>query len=332
MATIKDVAKKAGLSVTTVSRFLNNHPYISDEKKQRIELAMQALDYVPNAIAVSLRANKTFTIGVLVSRITNPFFAYLVDTIEREAKSHGYTVFIVQTYDDSYAELSLLERLKQKQLDGLIMCSVESSPETLNYYHQFGTIVLCNESFPDVNIPQISTNQAEITYQAIRYLVQQGAKKIAYCTGGLFRGNSHGSSRNQGFKQAMAEANLPIFPELIFRQVHTIADGKQVATQLLTLPDADFPDAIFAGSDEVASGLISVFTQAKRSVPQNLRIIGFDNQPFAEMLSVPLTTIAQPVEALGQEAVRLLMANLNGKVYQVDQSRLNLTLVLRQSA
>ena len=128
MATIKDVAKKAGLSVSTVSRYLNDHPYISDEKKKRIKAAMDELNYSPSMVATQLRSKKGTMIGILVSRITNPFFSYLVDSIEKNSKLLGYNVLVMQTYDDPAAELKMLEMLKQRVITGLIMCSSKGIP------------------------------------------------------------------------------------------------------------------------------------------------------------------------------------------------------------
>lgn len=131
MATIKDVAKKAGLSVSTVSRYLNHHPYISEDKRKRIQAAMAELDYTPSSVATQLRSKKGTMIGILVSRIANPFFSHLVDSIEKSARSHGYNVLVMQTYDDKKAETNMLEMLKQQVIAGLIMCSIEGDPKIL---------------------------------------------------------------------------------------------------------------------------------------------------------------------------------------------------------
>lgn len=119
MTNIKEVAKKANVSVTTVSRYLNNHPYISSDKKEKIKQAMKELDYVPNTAATQLRSNKSFTIGVIVSRITNPYFAYLIEEIEKQLQHTPYHVLILQTHDDKKEELRLMTMLKQKHIDGM---------------------------------------------------------------------------------------------------------------------------------------------------------------------------------------------------------------------
>lgn len=199
MATIKEVAKLAGLSVSTVSRYLNNHPYISEDKKNRIKEAMEELDYVPSSIATQLRSNKNNAIGVLVSRITNPFFSNLVDSIERNCKNLGYKVLIMQTYDDDKAELDMLNLLKQQVISGIIMCSIEGDISRIVSFQKYGHIVLCNEREPNGDIPQIYTNQESMSYEATQYLIDNGYRKIAYCTGGNLVIGSHGSYRTTGF-------------------------------------------------------------------------------------------------------------------------------------
>ncbi len=331
MATIKDVAKKANLSVSTVSRYLNNHPYVSEEYKKRIKAAMEELNYTPSSIATQLRSKKGTMIGILVSRITNPFFSYLVDAIEKQAKHQGYNVLIMQTYDDHDAEMKMLEMLKQQVITGLIMCSVEGDPQVIESYQEYGPIIFCNEYIPESQIPSVATNQEQATYDAIQCLIKKGYQKIAYCTGGTLTAKGHGKERTKGFDRALLEQRLSIRKEWIFQQIHTIDDGRKVAKKLLKLQQDQRPEAIFTNSDEVAMGILEAVLQAGYSVPEDLAVIGFDNQPFTSMLAVPLTTIEQPISALGIESTKLLISLIKGKKYRVDQTQLKLNLIQRES-
>ena len=331
MATIKDVAKKAGLSVSTVSRFLNNHPYISEDKKERIQEAMKELDYTPSSIATQLRSKKSQTIGVLVSRITNPFFAYLVDAIEKKATTEGYHVLIMQTYDDSKAEKKCLDMLKQQMISGLIMCSVEGDIQTIETYQEFGPIVLCNEKASSSTLPQVTTDQEKATIDGIKFLIAKGYKKIAYCTGGTLALGGHGDARTIGFEKAILENQLIFNKKWIFNNVHTIDDGREIANKISQLSKENRPDAIFANSDEVASGIIAQVQSLGLTVPHDIAVMGFDNQPFTSMLNVPLTTIEQPVEALGVQSTQLLIALLNKTTYTVDKTQLKLSIIERKS-
>lgn len=332
MATIKDVANYAGLSVTTVSRYLNNHPYISDDKKEKIKDAMSKLDYMPNSSATQLRANKTFTIGVIVSRITNPFFSYLIDAIDKVVKQTPYHTLIMQSYDDVEEEMRLLDMLKQKNIDGIIMASLENEVSVIKQYQKYGQIVLIGDkSLAQFDIPTIGTEQEGATYHAIQFLLNKGYTDIAYCTGGHFSKTKHGSSRDKGYVRALADNQIELNTERIYTNVHTIEDGKHIASKFIDMPQKNRPRAIFAGSDEVAAGVIQTLEAKSLNVPGDIAVMGYDNQPFSSMLSVPITTVSQPIEAIGQEATRLLMSLLSDKSYDIDADKLKLKIVERAS-
>ncbi|ENM5789137.1 LacI family DNA-binding transcriptional regulator [Vibrio mimicus] len=332
MATIKDVANAAGLSVTTVSRYLNNHPYISDDKKLKIEQAMAALDYQPSAVAQQMRGVKTFHIGVLVSRITNQYYAGLIDALEVTARKHGYSILIIQNHNSEGEEKRCLELLKKKVIDGLVLCAVESDKNTIESYAKYGPILLCNTHLDSNKIPSICIDDEQATFDAVSYLVNQGHQKIAYCTGGEFTPQSHGSRRNEGFKAAMKKAGLTVEDSLIFRNAHTFEDGEHIANALITLEASRRPSAIFTGSDEVACGVISTLTNAGIQVPQEIAVMGFDNQKIASLISVPVTTVNQPVDVLGRFTMEYLLSEIAGKPYHYDTDQLKTDLVIRHSA
>lgn len=332
MATIKDVAKHAGLSVTTVSRYLNHHPYITEEKKEKIKLAMKELDYSPNSAATQLRSNKSFTIGIIVSRITNPFFAYLIDSIEKVVKKTNYHTLIMQTYDNKDEELRLLNMLKQKHIDGIIMASIENDLSVIEQYEQYGPIVITGDiSLSSSTLPVVGTNQENATYRAILYLIEKGYTDIAYCTGGEFKETKHGSSRNRGYIKALQDNNIPLNFDRIYKNIHTINDGEEIAKSILNLDKEKWPRAIFAGSDEVAAGMIKTFIQNEVNIPEEIAIMGYDNQPLSEMLSIPLSTVSQPIDEIGIETTNLLMSYLNECEYIVNKEALELDIIVRSS-
>lgn len=332
MATIKDVAKKAGLSVTTVSRFLNQHPYISDDKREKILSAMKALDYEPSTVAQQMRGIKTHRIGVLISRITNPFFASLVDALEVNARKNGYSVLIIQNHNSPDEEKNCLDLLKKKIIDGLILCSVESDENVIEKYQKYGPILLCNTSITSSSLPIVRVDDETATRDAIRYLISKGYRKIAYSTGGSFEKTGHGSRRNNGYVTAMNEAGLTIHDEWIFRHMHTYKHGQTIAHNLQSLVQNNRPDAIFAGSDEVACGLMSTLLLHGQRVPEDIAILGFDNLPVAEMLNIPLTTVNQPIDELGRISFEFLLSLINGQRYEYDSALLKSDLVIRESA
>ncbi|MED4227997.1 LacI family DNA-binding transcriptional regulator [Neobacillus cucumis] len=329
MSTISDVAKLSGLSKTTVSRVINNHPYVSNEKKEKVLRAMQELGYSPNPAARMLRGQLSTTIGVIVPRLINPFFSYLVNSIEQTAYKKGYQVLICQSNEDSEKELAFLNLLKTKQVDGIIMTAIENDWNRLEQYTEFGPILLCNEYVNNLDVPVIRVDQCKGTYIGVKHLINKGHKKIAYCTGGLFNEQGKDKDRNQGYQRAIKEAGIEINPKWIFVNKHSIEDGKQVLRQILEMDDR--PTAIFTGSDEIAGGLLIEAKEHGLNIPNDIAIIGFDDQPLAEMLDPKLTTIRQPVDQIGEKAVEVLLELLNNPEMTINHFELPVELVVRKS-
>jgi Transcriptional regulators len=291
---------------------------------------MKELDYQPSAAARQLRGQGSQIIGIIVPRITNPFFSYLVDAIQQVTYQNGFQIMIFQSNEDKEKETSFLELLVTKQIDGIIMCAVENEREFVESYTKYGPIVLCNESFENSDIPTVILDQLAGAYMGIKYLLEKGRRKIAYCTGGLFEENGKDKSRNAGFHKAITEYGLKVNPEWIFVDQHTIEDGKQIARKIFTMSER--PDAVFTGSDEVAAGLIVEAKKLGMIVPDQLSVLGFDDQPLAELTSPAITTVKQPIQELGQETVNLLLSILQSTKYELDREILKMSMVIRESA
>ncbi|MEK4719413.1 HTH-type transcriptional repressor CytR [Bacillus sp. MB95] len=329
MPTIYDVAKLSGLSKTTVSRVINNHSYVSEEKKNRVLKAMKELNYTPNPSARKLRGQVTTTIGVIVPRIINPFFSYLVDSIEQVAYKKGYHVLIFQSNEDKEKELAFLNLLKTKQVDGIIMTSIENDWSLIEPFTEYGPIVLCNEYVNNANVPIVRLNQYKGAYIGVKHLLEKGHRKIGYCTGGLFAEEGKDKDRNQGYQKALQEAGIQPDPKWIFVNQHSIEDGKQVVKKILSMEDR--PTAIFTGSDEIAGGMMIEAKESGLSIPNDLAIIGFDDQPLAQMLDPKLTTIRQPINQMGIKAMEILIDMLNDSESTVETFELPIELVVRSS-
>lgn len=329
MSNISDVAKKAGLSVATVSRVINNHPYVSEEKRQAVYEAMTELNYQPSSAARQMRGQSTKIIGIIVPRITNPFFSYLVDEIQQIAFQNDFQIMIFQSNESSAKELSFLELLAKKQIDGIIMCAVEQDQKVIQEFTKYGPIVLCNERFDNDQLPTVSLDQAFGAYLGVNYLLEKGYKKVAYATGGEFEEAGKDRDRNKGFNQAMAEAQVEVNPDWLFVDCHTITDGKRIAGYISTMIDK--PEAIFTGSDEVAAGLIVEAQKRGIRVPMDLAVLGFDDQPLAELTTPAISTIRQPIQALGKETFNVMLSLLQNKPYKIDKAKLHMNLVIRES-
>lgn len=329
MPTIYDVAKLSGLSKTTVSRVINNHSYVSEEKKNLVLKAMKELNYTPNPSARKLRGQVTTTIGVIVPRIVNPFFSYLVDSIEQVAYKNGYHVLIFQSNEDKEKELAFLNLLKTKQVDGIIMTSIENDWSIIEPFTESGPILLCNEYVNNASVPIVRLDQYKGAYIGVKHLLEKGHRKIGYCTGGLFAEEGKDKDRNQGYQKALQEAGIEPDPKWIFVNQHSIEDGKQVVKKILSMEDR--PTAIFTGSDEIAGGMMIEAKECDLKIPNDLAIIGFDDQPLAQMLDPKLTTIRQPIDQMGVKAMETLIDMLNDSEVKVETFELPIELVVRSS-
>ncbi len=329
MTKISDVAEKTGYSITTISRAINDHPYVSDKTKKKIFDAMKELDYYPNNVAQQLRGKGTKLIGVIISFVINPFFTYLVDAIEKAAYQVGYQIVILQTLEEPEREKKFIEMLKKRQLDGLIMTSLDDdSPEVLKLI-EAGKIVVCNRYLGEQNIPLIHVDEKKATYEATYYLLSKGHRKIGYVTGN--RGSMLPvDPRFEGYVQALKEFDIEPNSNYIFPRRLTISDGKSTLTDVLALGE-ERPDALLVISDEVASGILSQCHLLNIKVPETLAIIGFDDQPIAEALYPGLTTVRQPIKEMGEYVAALIIANIEHREHP-ERPDLNTKLIIRGTA
>ena len=329
MTKISDVAEKTGYSITTISRAINDHPYVSDKTKKKIFDAMKELDYYPNNVAQQLRGKGTKLIGVIISFVINPFFTYLVDAIEKAAYQVGYQIVILQTLEEPEREKKFVEMLKKRQLDGLIMTSLDDdSPEVLKLI-EAGKIVVCNRYLGEQNIPLIHVDEKKATYEATYYLLSKGHRKIGYVTGN--RGSMLPvDPRFEGYVQALKEFDIEPNSNYIFPRRLTISDGKSTLTDVLALGE-ERPDALLVISDEVASGILSQCHLLNIKVPETLAIIGFDDQPIAEALYPGLTTVRQPIKEMGEYVAALIIANIEHREHP-ERPELNTKLIIRGTA
>ncbi|WP_027409014.1 LacI family DNA-binding transcriptional regulator [Anoxybacteroides tepidamans] len=312
MSTIEDVAKLAGLSRTTVSRVINNHPYVSEDKRKLVIEAMNQLGYVPNSSARSLRSQKTDVIALFVPRIMNPFFSQLVESMEMAAAEKGYQLIICQTRYSPEKELNYMNLLKTKQVDGVILASIQNEWKVLEPFLDYGPIVLCNEFDEQANVPSVMLDQAQGGYIATKHLLEQGHRRIAYCQGGT-RSNV-ASHREIGFRRALLEYGIEFEERYAFRDAFSSEDGRRVFHQMMKLSAP--PTAVFTGSDEVAAGIVSEAIKCGYSVPEQLAVVGFDNQAITELMEPTITTVHQPVEKMAHKALEVMVEKIRSRKYR----------------
>jgi LacI family transcriptional regulator len=327
MASINEVAQMAGVSTTTVSRYMNNRIELPAETAARIDAAIRQLDYRPNILAKRLSLGRSEAIGLVTPEIANPFFAELAAAVEDEAEKHGYSVFMTSTGGHRERELMSLRRMQDGHVDGLIMMTNQPDDGKLAAsLHKYGHIVLVDEDIADVNVPKLFVENRQGAYSATRFLIEAGHRRIAHI-GGPARLFS-AIERLAGFLDAMAQSGIEVPPRHLRQGEYSRDFGLEAMRGLLD--GGEPPTAVFAGSDFIAIGVMQAVREKGLSVPQDVSLVGFDDMPFADFLAPGLTTIRQPTSDLGRVGLRTLLASIRGQEV-AELTRLPVTLVERHS-
>ncbi|MDM5452214.1 LacI family DNA-binding transcriptional regulator [Peribacillus simplex] len=328
MTKISEIAKLCNVSKTTVSRVLNNHPYVSKEKREQILKVIKELDYVPSSLARNFRTNKTKTIAILVPRFDHPFFAQLIKGVSLAALENDYKVLIFQTFYDSKNELDIMERLKNREVDGVILGTLENEWNLIKPYLTYGPILLCNEYHYSAPIPIIGYDELEATYKAVDHLIKKGHKKIGFCYDTSY--SQAQSQRKEGFLKALADNNLLHNEDWIFGHGFNIEDGFRICDEIFKLKEK--PTALFTGNDQVAAGIIKRATALDYKIPEYLAIVGYDNQSICQVTTPTITTIDIPIMELGQRSAIELIKYLNNDLeLKRDVIKLPTKLKIRES-
>ncbi|QWU13798.1 transcriptional regulator, LacI family [Paenibacillus sophorae] len=304
MTNIKDLAKMAGVSVTTVSRVLNNHPYVSEEKKNAVLEAVKISNYHKNINAVHLSTGKTSLMGVVLPFSDHPYFALLLKGIAKKALEYNYKLVLFQTDYTESRELEALQMLKQKQIDSLIICSRTCDLSTIEEHLPYGPIVLC-ENIKGNKVSTTFVNHYKIFLEALEYLYHKGHNKIGYCIGR--RSGTNSRERESAYRDFVKKYNLPYKSDYVMDECYYFEDGEKVIKQIQEMDTP--PSALLVTSDQVAAGMVTCCKNRRISIPDELAIIGFDNQPIAKMMNI--TTIEIPLEDMGKN---LFLQAVNGEL------------------
>jgi LacI family transcriptional regulator/LacI family repressor for deo operon, udp, cdd, tsx, nupC, and nupG len=306
--TIKDIAKQAGVSHTTVSRALHGNALISYETAQRIRQLAVDMGYQPSAAARSLKTNRSQVLGVIVSSLDDPFFSEILQGIEDCVQEGGYNLFIAASQHDPQREQKIVQTLMEHRVDGVIICSTPFSPTQGRHLLDYGfPIVVVNNQSAEGFRYSIYHDDVDGSRQMTRHLVALGHRRIAYL-GNSLSGRTT-LDRLSGFRQEMQAADLPVPAEY----VHQVAGGSPAqglagAVYFLGLPLK--PTAVVCFNDQLATGMLKGLRLAGLDVPADLSVTGFDNITFSAYTHPPLTTFDQPKRYIGMEAARLLLGLL----------------------
>jgi DNA-binding LacI/PurR family transcriptional regulator len=325
---IYDIAKLAGVSPSTVSRALEDHPRIGAETKKRIQELAREMDYVPSTVAKSLAANKTWTIGMVLAAISDPFMGRVVEGVEQAAIEAGFNVFISTSQNDRQREIAVIEMLQKRRVDGIIVIASHLFDRSPRFFARSKVpIVVINEQNPGANMHFVAVDDMYGAQLAVEHLIALGHCHIGYV--GITNRPKSNQYRFKGYQDALEAAGIASDPALIFTS-HTIKDHAKVGEASLEPLLAAGATAVFCYNDTTAIGLLAACYKRGVFVSDNLSVIGFDDIDMAAYTIPPLTTICQPRFELGQRAMQMMLALLDGQ--EPENLILPAALVVRQTA
>ncbi|MGY6545241.1 MAG: LacI family DNA-binding transcriptional regulator, partial [Cyclobacteriaceae bacterium] len=311
---IKDIARELNVSSSTVSRALKDYPGISDETKRRVKELADKLNYRPNAVALSLRKSKSFTIGVIIPEVVHFFFSTVISGIEEVAFSNGYNVILCQTNERLDREKSSIDTMLSNQIDGLL---VSFSKETTEFDH-FSKLmdldfpIVFFDRLPEIpNAVNVTVNDFEGAYQAVKHLLEQGYKRIVHLAGPSNLAIS--KKRKEGYLKALAEAGIEADESLIIECPGGNEKESFDVTKQLFENEKNRPDAIFAHHDIVAAGAMMALKSLDLRIPEDVGLVGYSNWQFSSMIDPPLSTVSQPGFKIGETAITMLLEMIDKK-------------------
>lgn len=328
MTTIRDVARQAQVSVTTVSHVVNGTRFVSDAARERVQRAVAELRFVPSALARSLKSNRTHTIGMMIPNNANPYFAEIIRGIEDTCLAAGFSVILCNSDDEPLKQGTYVRLLSEKQVDGLIVVSSGVDDELIDTLRAAPMPqVVVDREINDLQADLVEVNHEAGGYLATRHLLGLGHQRIA-CIAGP-QALPPARQRVAGYQRALREAGSTVDDRLMRRADFTSAGGHAAMRSLLE--GGQWPSAVFASNDLMAIGAICAAASAGLSIPQDISVIGFDDIALAAFSNPPLTTIVQPKHQTGELAARLLMSRIATPGLALRREILEPTLCVRHS-
>ncbi|MCC5909168.1 MAG: LacI family DNA-binding transcriptional regulator [Clostridiaceae bacterium] len=325
---IKDVAKKAGVSISTVSRVVNNSKAVRPKTEEKVLKAIEELGYKPNAIARSLKIKNTKTIGIMVPDISNQFFPEVVRGVEDVANMYEYNIFLCNTDLDQEKEIQYFDVLEEKQVDGIIFMGNIISEELEKRFKICDIpIVLIGADYGEM--PSVTTDNVQASKDVVNYLLNKGHKRIGMITG-KEKDPVVGQARKQGYVEALEASGVDYNEELVAEGGYRFKSGYEGAKKLLDIKEK--PTAIFVASDEMAIGAMRAALERGIAIPEELAIVGFDNIHMAGKVYPALSTIGQPMYEMGAIGMRVLTKILHDETLDSKKVVLSYSFIERESS
>ncbi|MGG7059561.1 LacI family DNA-binding transcriptional regulator [Clostridium nigeriense] len=330
MATsIKDVAREAGVSIATVSRVLNDIDVVNEDTKKKVLDAISKLGYRPNIVARSLKTQRTKTVGILVPDISSGFYPEIVRGAEDVANIYDYNVILCNSDFDSEKEKEYLRVLKEKMVDGVIYMSSSLQEETLDIINELNlTTVLVETKDKEESLPSVTIDNTKASKEVTNYLLSKGLSKIAFA--GAKRDNMNAwEDRYIGYEEALKDKGLKVEDGLVYAGGLKVKSGYD-AVEYFENSNKEY-DAVVCASDEIAMGVINALREKGKKVPEDVSVIGFNDNIMASVFYPKITTIKQPSYDMGSVAMRMLIKLLSKRELDESQFVLNYELIERDS-
>lgn len=329
MPTLNDVAKLAGVAPITVSRVINNSGYISEATRQKVEAAIAELGYVPNVLARGLRSKRTYTLALVMTDITNPFFTLIARGVEDTASKIGYTVIYCNTDEAEAEEQKYANILAQKQVDGVLLVPARSNSKSVEFFqaNQIPVVVL-DRFVPGVDVDIVHCDSIQGASDLTKLLIDLGHKHIVMISGP--EGVSTADDRVAGYHQAMTVAGLHDYIKTYFGHFTQEAGYELAKRALDQIPS---PTAFFGGNNFISIGILKALRDLNLRVPEDVAVVGFDDLPTSLIVDPILTVAAQPAYEMGQKATELLLERISGSSAQAKQKiTLPIEIIVRRSS
>jgi DNA-binding LacI/PurR family transcriptional regulator len=329
MASMNEVAKRAGVSIATVSRVLNNSDSVNETTRLKILKAIKELKYQPSRVAKRLRSKSVSSklLGVLLPDIQNPFYVDVIRGIEDIAYKNNYAIIMCNYGQDEKKEIMYLDILQSESIDGLIAAPVSENDQRLKEIIKNGLPVVCvDRGLTGIDVDIVWVNNEEGAYAAVSHLVKCGYKRIAYISGLTTIPSSW--MREKGYRRVLENNQLDSI-DLVKYGNSSYESGVVLCAELLDLPNP--PDAIFTGNNLITLGALETIHKRKKRIPEDVAIVGFDDMFWSSSLNPPLTAVRQPAYEIGKRAGELLIQRINDPTRTCIQMTLNAELMIRSS-
>ncbi|MFI5660874.1 LacI family DNA-binding transcriptional regulator [Streptomyces sp. NPDC051684] len=328
--TVKDVARQAGVSASTVSNVLHKHPYVTEDKRRRVEAAIEALGYAPSLVSRQLRAGRAQVLALAVPDITSPYFAHLAHVVITEAHRRAITLFIDETGGSAEQEATIARGYPSRGVTGVLFCPVAMDPAELERLKSDVPTVLLGEHVPGGSFDHIAIDSRRSAVEATEHLLALGRRRLAFAGAGLGRRAGPAYERLEGVRDALRSAGLELADELAFEVGgHSREEGYRVA-RVLVERAADF-DALVCAADLLAVGASAAFREAGVTVPGDVALLGWDDAPEVRFTAPPLTSIAHDMEGLAARGIDAILARQDSPERPPEHTVVGHRLVVRES-